>query len=237
MAKLSKRWQAIKEKVTEDKLYTPVEAFTLLKELPQAKFKKIKESVDVSVRLGVDPKKGEQVIRGSSNLPHGLGKDVQVAVFAQGENAQSAEEAGADAVGMEDLAERAQKGDFNFDVVIASPDAMPTVGKLGQLLGPKGLMPNPKSGTVTNNLAAAVKNAKAGQARFRTDKGGVVHSSIGRLDFEVSQLQENFDALIDDLIKAKPTSVKGVYLKSITVSSTMGAGLHIDTNELSVSRV
>ncbi len=229
MAKPGKRMRAAKEQIGEGKVYAPGEAFALLKTLPQVKFK---ESVDVSVRLGIDPKKGDQVVRGATNLPHGLGKQVRVAAFAQGEKAQAAEDAGADAVGMDDLAQRAQKGDFDFDVVIAAPDAMPTVGKLGQILGPRGLMPNPKAGTVTDNVAAAVKSAKAGQARFRADKGGIVHSSIGRVNFEVSQLQENFDALVGDLIRAKPASAKGVYFKSVTVSSTMGPGLRIDTNAL-----
>ncbi len=228
---MGKRMRAAGDKLGEGKVYTPGEAFALLKELPRVKFR---ESVDVSVRLGIDPKKGEQVVRGVSNLPHGLGREVRVAVFAQGDKAQAAEDAGADAVGMDDLAERVQKGDFGFDVVIASPDAMPTVGKLGQVLGPKGLMPNPKAGTVTDNVAAAVRNAKAGQARFRADKASIVHSSIGRVDFEVSQLQENFDALVGDLIKEKPATAKGVYFKSVTVSSTMGPGLRIDTGALNV---
>ena len=231
MAKPGKRMRAAKEQLPEGKIYAPAEAFALLKGLPGAKFK---ESVDVSVCLGIDAKKGEQVVRGASNLPHGLGKEVRVAVFAQGEKAQAAEAAGADAVGMDDLAERVNKGDFDFDVVIASPDAMPTVGKLGQQLGPRGLMPNPKSGTVTDNVAVAVKNAKAGQARFRADKGGIVHSSIGRMGFEVSQLQENFDALIGDLLHARPATAKGVYFKSITVSSTMGPGLRIEAGTLGV---
>lgn len=225
----SKRMRAVREGLDEGKLYTPDEAFSLIKKLPQVKFK---ESVDVSVRLGIDPKKGDQTVRGASNLPHGLGKTVRVAVFAQGDKAQAAEDAGADAVGMDDLAERARKGDFPFDVVIASPDAMPAVGKLGQILGPKGLMPNPKAGTVTDNVAAAVKNAKAGQARFRADKGGIVHSSIGRVDFDAVKLRENLEALVADLIKAKPAAAKGVYFKSVTVSSTMGPGLRIDTGAL-----
>ncbi len=231
MAAAGKRLSAAKEQAGGDRVYDPAEAFELLKKLPRAKFT---ESVDVSVRLGINPKKGDQAVRGASNLPHGLGKEVRVAVFALGDQAQAAEDAGADAVGMDDLAERAQKGDFGFDVVIAAPDAMPTVGKLGPLLGPKGLMPNPKTGTVTANVAAAVKNAKAGQARFRADKGGIVHSSIGRIEFEVSQLQENFAALVTDLVKAKPATAKGVYFKSVTVSSTMGPGLRIDVGALNV---
>ena len=225
-----KRIQAAKEQVS-GKVYAPAEAFALLKDLSRVKFR---ESVDISVCLGIDPKKGDQAVRGASNLPHGLGKEVRVAVFAQGEKAQVAEDAGADAVGMEDLAERVQKGDFDFDVVIASPDAMPAVSRLGQLLGPRGLMPNPKAGTVTDNVAGAVRNAKAGQARFRADKGGVVHASIGRIGFEVSQLQENFEAFVTDLVKARPASAKGAYLKSVTISSTMGPGLRIDTNALNV---
>ena len=231
MARLTRRSKAAAEKIGADRnrLYAPGEAFNLLKELPRMKFK---ESVDVSISLGIDPKKGDQTVRGSSNLPHGLGKEVRVAVFAQGEKAGAAEKAGADTVGMEELAERARKGDFDFDVVIASPDAMPTVGKLGQVLGPKGLMPNPKSGTVTDNPAVAVKNAKAGQARFRADKGGIVHSSIGRLDFDATKLQENLETLLGDLFRLKPPSAKGIYFKNVTVSSTMGPGLRIDVGAL-----
>ncbi len=232
MAKLTKRSKAAAEKIGADKnrLYAASEAFNLLKELPELKFT---QSVDVSINLGIDPKKGDQVVRGASNLPHGLGKEVRVAVFAQGEKAEAAEEAGADAVGMDDLVEKVRAGDFDFDVVIAAPDAMPTVGKLGQLLGPRGLMPNPKTGTVTDNLAAAVKNAKAGQARFRADKSGIVHSSIGRLDFDAARLQENLEALLSEILKLKPSSTKGIYLKNVTVSSTMGPGLRIDFGALS----
>ena len=229
MASASKRMRAVKERAG-DRAYTPPEAFALIKELSQVKFN---ESVDVSVRLGIDPKKGDQTVRGTSNLPHGLGREVRVAVFAQGEKAQAAEDAGADAVGMDDLAKRVQEGDFDFDVMIAVPAAMPTVGKLGQLLGPRGLMPNPKTGTVTDNVTAAVRSAKAGQVRFRADKGGIVHSSIGRITFEVSQLQENFEVLVADLIKEKPAAAKGAYLRNVTVSSTMGPGLRIDTSALS----
>ena len=231
MAKLTRRDKAIAEKIGsgKDRLYVPGEAFNLLKELPELKFR---QSVDVSISLGIDPKKGDQSVRGSSNLPHGLGKEVRVAVFAQGEKAGVAEEAGADAVGMDELVEQVRKGDFDFDVVIASPDAMPTVGKIGQVLGPRGLMPNPKTGTVTDNLAAAVKNAKVGQARFRADKGGVVHASIGRLDFDAVNLQENLEALLGELLKLKPPSTKGVYFKKVTVSSTMGPGLRIDVGAL-----
>ena len=231
MAKLTSRSKAAAEKIGArgNGPYSPREAFDLLKELPQLKFK---QSVDVSVNLGIDPKKGDQAVRGSSNLPHGLGKEIRVAVFAQGEKAGVAEEAGADVVGMDELVEQVRKGDFDFDVVIASPDAMPTVGKLGQVLGPKGLMPNPKTGTVTDNLAVAVKNAKAGQARFRADKGGIVHAPIGRLDFDTAKLQENLEALLGDLLKLKPPSAKGVYFKNVTVSSTMGPGLRIDVGAL-----
>lgn len=233
MAKLSKRRKLILEKTggSSDRLYTPDEAFGLLKELPQPGFN---QSVDASFRLGIDPKKGDQTVRGSSNLPHGLGKEVRVAVFAQGEKAQAAEDAGADAVGMDDLAQRVQQGSFRFDVVIAAPDAMPVVGKLGQFLGPKGLMPNPRTGTVTDNLASAIKSVKAGQARFRADKGGVVHASIGRLDFEVAALRDNLAALADDLFRLKPPAAKGVYFRSVTVSSTMGPGLRIDVGALGV---
>ena len=231
MAGAGKRIRAVKEQVGESKTYAPDQAFALLKELAAVKFT---ESVDISVRLGIDPRKGDQVVRGASNLPHGLGKEVKVAVFAQGDKAQAAEDAGADAVGMDDLAARVKEGDFDFDVVIASPDAMPTVGKLGQLLGPRGLMPNPKAGTVTDNVAAAVGNAKKGQVRFRADKTGIVHSSIGRVDFDVPRLKENFDTLIGDLLRAKPASAKGVYFRSVTVSSTMGPGLRIDLGALAV---
>ena len=227
---MGKRMRAVRERIGEQ-AYAPAEAFALLKDLPRVKFR---ESVDVSVRLGIDPKKSDQAVRGASNLPHGLGKERRVAVFARGEKAQAAEDAGADVVGMDELAERVRKGDVAFDAVIASPEAMPTVGRLGQILGPRGLMPNPRLGTVTDNVAAAVKNVKAGQVRFRADKGGVVHSSIGNIEFDVSQLRENFESFIDDLVKAKPASAKGVYLKSVTVSSTMGPGLRIDTGALNV---
>lgn len=229
MSKPGKRIKTLKEQLEPDKVYPPQEAFMLMKESSSVKFK---ESVDVSVNLGIDPKKSDQQIRGSTDLPHGLGKQVRVAVFAHGDKMQEAEAVGADAVGMDDLAERVSQGDFDFDVVIASPDAMPVVGKLGRFLGPKGLMPNPKVGTVTDNVAAAVKSAKAGQARYRTDKGGVVHATIGKLSFEVKHLEENLAALLDDLIRARPASAKGVYLKKVTVSSTMGPGLSIDYGTL-----
>jgi large subunit ribosomal protein L1 len=229
MAKLSKRARAIKEKLQAGKLYAAEEAFAVLRELSAVKFV---ESVDVSVNLGVDPRKSDQAVRGATVLPHGTGKSVRVAVFAQGANADAAREAGADIVGMDDLAAQVKAGELNFDVVIASPDAMRVVGQLGQILGPRGLMPNPKVGTVTPDVAAAVKNAKAGQVRYRTDKKGIIHCSIGNVNFEAAALRENLEALISDLKKAKPSTSKGVYLKKITVSSTMGPGLQIDLGTL-----
>ena len=225
MAKLSKRAKANREKLTPGRQYAIDEALDLLQQLAAAKFR---ESVDVSINLGVDPRKSDQVVRGSTGLPHGTGKTVRVAVFAQGANAEAAMAAGADIVGMEDLAESIQGGNLNFDVVIASPDAMRVVGKLGQILGPRGLMPNPKVGTVSPDVAGAVKNAKAGQVRYRTDKAGTVHCSIGKIDFEPQALRENLAALLADLNKAKPSSAKGVYLQKVSVSSTMGPGLTID---------
>ena len=231
MAKLTKRQKLIQEKVKEDHLYSVGEAFELLKDLPKAKFT---ESVDVSVNLGVDPRKSDQVVRGSTVLPNGTGKTVRVAVFTQGDNVEAAKAAGADLVGMEDLAEEVKKGNMDFDVVIASPDAMRVVGQLGQVLGPRGLMPNPKVGTVTPDVATAVKNAKGGQVRYRTDKAGIVHCAIGNVDFEPGALEENLNALVVALVKAKPASAKGVYLKKITVSSTMGAGLGVDTASVEV---
>lgn len=229
MAKLSKRARAIKEKLQAGKLYAAEEAFAVLRELSAVKFV---ESVDVSVNLGVDPRKSDQAVRGATVLPHGTGKSVRVAVFAQGANADAAREAGADIVGMDDLVAQVKAGELNFDVVIASPDAMRVVGQLGQILGPRGLMPNPKVGTVTPDVAAAVKNAKAGQVRYRTDKKGIIHCSIGKVNFEAAALRENLEALISDLKKAKPSTSKGVYLKKITVSSTMGPGLQIDLGTL-----
>jgi len=229
MAKPSKRKKLIQEKVEAGKQYAVEEALQLLKELPRAKFV---ESVDVAVNLGVDPRKSDQVVRGSTVLPNGTGKTVRVAVFAQGANATAAQEAGADVVGMEDLAESIKKGNLDFDVVIATPDAMRVVGQLGQILGPRGLMPNPKVGTVTTDVAAAVKNAKSGQVRYRTDKSGIIHCSIGKIDFEVDALKENLEALLADLKKAKPASSKGQYLKKVTISSTMGAGLTVDAASL-----
>ncbi len=225
MATLSKRKKAAREKVDADQAYVIDDALSLVKELATAKFP---ESIDVSVNLGVDPRKSDQVVRGSTVLPNGTGKTVRVAVFAQGDNADKATAAGADIVGFEDLAESVKKGDLNFDVVIATPDAMRVVGQLGQILGPRGLMPNPKVGTVTADVETAVKNAKAGQVRYRTDKAGIIHCPIGRVDFEVSALKENLDALLADLKKSKPAAAKGQYLKKLTVSSTMGPGVAVD---------
>jgi large subunit ribosomal protein L1 len=229
MTKLTKRAQAIKAKVTPGKLYSFEEALDLLKELSTVKFT---ESVDVSVNLGVDPRKSDQAVRGATVLPNGTGKTVRVAVFTQGANADAAMEAGADIVGMDDLAEEVKKGNMDFDVVIASPDAMRVVGTLGQILGPRGLMPNPKVGTVTQDVATAVKNAKAGQVRYRTDKGGIIHCQIGRLDFETESLKQNLSALLADLVKAKPTSAKGIYMRKLSVSTTMGPGLQVDHTSL-----
>lgn len=229
MAKLSKKQKAIKEKVESGKQYQAVEAFDLLKSLPGAKFS---ESVDVSVNLGVDPRKSDQVVRSSTVLPNGTGKTVRVAVFTQGANADQAKEAGADIVGMEDLAEQVKAGQMDFDVVIASPDAMRIVGQLGPILGPRGLMPNPKVGTVTPDVVTAVQNAKAGQVRYRTDKAGIIHCKIGNIGFDSQALLENLNALLADLNKLKPSSAKGVYMKKVTVSSTMGPGLAVDQASL-----
>ncbi len=225
MTKMSKRVKAVREQVEPGKIYAIDDALALLKEISKVKFT---ESVDVAVKLGVDPKKSDQNVRGSTVLPNGTGKTVRVAVFTQGDNVEKALEAGADVVGMDDLHDQMKNGDINFDVVIASPDAMRVVGKLGQLLGPRGLMPNPKVGTVAPDVAAAVKNAKAGQVRFRTDKGGIIHSTIGKSDFEVDALRENLAALLADLQKLKPASAKGQYLKKVAVSTTMGPGLVVD---------
>ncbi|MDR9433752.1 MAG: 50S ribosomal protein L1 [Spiribacter sp.] len=229
MAKLTKRQKLFAEKVDAERLYSAQEAFGLLKALSTAKFT---ESVDVSVNLGIDPRKGDQMVRGSTVLPNGTGKTVRVAVFTQGANAEAATAAGADAVGMDDLAERMQGGELDFDVVIASPDAMGVVGKLGRLLGPRGLMPNPRVGTVAADVSEAVKNAKAGQVRYRADKGGLIHCSLGKADFEPQALAENLQALISDLQKVKPASSKGIYLKRATVSTTMGPGVSIDLGAL-----
>ena len=231
MAKLTKRAKLIAEKVESTKAYSFEEAAKILAELSTVKFK---ESVDVSVNLGVDPRKSDQVVRGSAIMPSGTGKDVRVAVFTQGANAEAAKAAGADVVGMDDLAAQVKAGEMNFDVVIASPDAMRVVGQLGQILGPRGLMPNPKVGTVTPNVADAVKNAKSGQVRFRTDKNGIIHASVGKVDFEASALKVNVEALIAELKKLKPASAKGVYLKKISLSSTMGPGLTIDPSTLEI---
>jgi len=231
MAKLSKKAKIIREKIEHGKFYGATEAFNLLKELPKAKFT---ESVDVAINLGVDPRKSDQVVRGSTVLPHGIGKTVRVAVFAQGANADKAKAAGADIVGFEDLAEEIKKGNMEFDVVIATPDAMRVVGQLGQILGPRGLMPNPKVGTVTPDVGNAVKNAKAGQVRFRTDKAGIIHCAIGNVNFDSNILKENLEALLSDLKKAKPSSAKGQYMKKISVSTTMGPGIAIDQTSLSI---
>jgi large subunit ribosomal protein L1 len=225
MATLSKRKKVAREKVDSQTAYEIDVALSLVKELATAKFP---ESIDVAVNLGVDPRKSDQVVRGSTVLPNGTGKTVRVAVFAQGDNVDKATAAGADIVGFEDLAETIKGGDLNFDVVIATPDAMRVVGQLGQILGPRGLMPNPKVGTVTADVETAVKNAKAGQVRYRTDKAGIIHCPIGRADFEVSALKENLDALLADLKKAKPASAKGSYVNKLTVSSTMGPGVSVD---------
>jgi large subunit ribosomal protein L1 len=225
MATLSKRKKSAREKVDASAAYAIDDALGLVKELATAKFA---ESIDVSVNLGVDPRKSDQVVRGSTVLPNGTGKTVRVAVFAQGENAEKAKAAGADIVGFEDLAEKVKGGEMNFEVVIATPDAMRVVGTLGQILGPRGLMPNPKVGTVTADVETAVKNAKAGQVRYRTDKAGIIHCPIGRADFEVPALKENLAALLADLKKAKPATAKGVYVKKLTVSSTMGPGVSVD---------
>ncbi|HEC20642.1 MAG TPA: 50S ribosomal protein L1 [Gammaproteobacteria bacterium] len=231
MAKLSKRMKAIREKVEHGKFYPIDEALSLLKEIPHAKFE---ESVDVSVNLGVDARKSDQAVRSATVLPNGTGKTVRVAVFAQGPNADAAKEAGADVVGMDDLAEEVKKGNMDFDVVIASPDAMRVVGQLGQILGPRGLMPNPKVGTVTPDVATAVKNAKAGQVRYRIDKAGIIHCPIGKVSFEVQALRENLEALLADLLKVKPSSAKGVYMKKVTVSTTMGPGIVVDKASLPI---
>ncbi len=225
MAKLSKRQKAIREKVVAGKQYGIEEAVSLLKEVSSVKFS---EAVDVAINLGVDARKSDQAVRGATTLPNGTGKDVRVAVFTQGENAEKAKAAGADFVGMEELAEQVKGGMMDFDVVVASPDAMRVVGQLGQVLGPRGLMPNPKTGTVTPDVATAVKNAKAGQVRYRNDKNGIIHASIGKIAFEANQIQENLEALLEALKKAKPSSAKGTYIKKISLSTTMGAGVALD---------
>lgn len=229
MAKLTKRAQLIREKVEPGKLYAAEDAFALLKDVSKVKFA---ESVDVAVNLGVDPRKSDQVVRGSTVLPNGIGKTVRVAVFTQGANADAATEAGADKVGMDELAAEVKAGNMDFDVVIASPDAMRVVGQLGKILGPRGLMPNPKVGTVTPNVAEAVKNAKAGQVRYRTDKAGIIHCPVGRVDFEPQALRENLEALLANLVKGKPSTAKGIYMERVTVSTTMGPGLQVDHSAL-----
>ncbi|HQQ62616.1 MAG TPA: 50S ribosomal protein L1 [Pseudomonadales bacterium] len=231
MAKLSKRAQSIRAKIQPGKQYAIADAVALLKELSTVKFG---ETVDMAVNLGIDARKSDQSVRGATTLPHGSGKTVRVAVFTQGAAAEAAKSAGADYVGMEDLAEQIKGGMMDFDVVIASPDAMRVVGALGQVLGPRGLMPNPKTGTVTPDVTGAVKNAKAGQVRFRADKNGIIHGGVGKISFEVNAIKENLEAVINDLKKAKPTTAKGVYLKKITLSTTMGPGLVIDQASLDI---
>jgi large subunit ribosomal protein L1 len=232
MAKVSKRAAALAAKIDRSKLYPITEALTLIKETATAKFD---ESVDVAVQLGIDPKKSDQLVRGSVVLPAGTGKSVRVAVFAQGDKAQAARDAGADIVGLDDLAESIKAGNIDFDIVIASPDTMRVVGALGQVLGPRGLMPNPKVGTVTPDVATAVKNAKAGQVQYRTDKAGIIHATIGRASFDVEKLQSNLAALVDALQKARPAAAKGVYLRKLAVSSTMGGGARIEIASLSAT--
>jgi len=229
MAKLGKRTAAIRAKIDRNKFYPVSEAIALVKETATAKFD---ESIDIAVQLGIDPKKSDQLVRGSVVLPAGTGKSVRVAVFTQGEKADAAKEAGADIVGMEDLADSIKAGNLDFDIVIASPDAMRVVGALGQVLGPRGLMPNPKVGTVTPDVVTAVKNAKAGQVQYRTDKAGIIHATIGRASFGVEQLQENLNALVDALNKARPAASKGVYLRKLAVSSTMGGGARVEIASL-----
>ena len=231
MSKQSKRVRNFKEKVEEGKLYPISEAVTLLTDLSSVKFT---ESIDVSINLGVDPKKSDQVVRGATVLPNGTGKDVRVAVFAQGDKADEASAAGADVVGMDDLAASVKEGNLNFDVAIATPDAMRVVGQLGQILGPRGLMPNPRLGTVTPDVSLAVKNAKAGQVRYRTDKNGIIHGGVGKIGFEPAAIKENVDALIADLKKVKPASAKGTYFKKVVLSTTMGAGILIDPSSLEI---
>lgn len=231
MAKLTKRMKAIAEKVDKNKAYPIEEAVNLLNELSKTK---MKESIDISVNLGVDPRKSDQNVRGATTLPHGTGKTVRVAVFAQGDNVAKAEAAGADLVGFEDLAESIKGGTMDFDVLIATPDAMRLVGQLGKVLGPRGLMPNPKTGTVTPDVTTAVQNAKAGQVQYRTDKAGIVHGGVGQVGFDATKIRENVEALIGDLRKAKPASAKGVFFKKITLSTTMGPGVTIDQGSVGI---
>ncbi len=229
MARLSKRMRLIRERVQPGRVYPADEAIALLKELSSVKFT---ETVEAAVNLGVDPRKSDQIVRGAMVLPHGTGKAVRVAVFAQGDKAREAEEAGADRVGMEELAEAIRAGEIDVDVVIATPESMRLVGQLGPILGPRGLMPNPKDGTVTQDVAEAVRRAKGGQVRYRTDKGGIVHCPIGKVDFDAEALKENLRALVQELMRAKPAAVKGAYMKKVTLSTTMGPGLAIDTSTL-----
>ena len=229
MAKLTKKQKAYADKIVAEKAYNAVEAFALVSELATSKFA---ESIDVAIRLGIDPKKSDQVVRGATVMPNGTGKDVRVAVFTGEANAQAAKDAGAEFVGMEELAQEVKGGMMDFDVVVASPDAMRVVGMLGQVLGPRGLMPNPKTGTVTPDVAGAVKRAKSGQVRFRADKAGIVHASIGKVGFEPEKLVENLQALIEELNKAKPAAAKGTYLKKVSASSTMGPGINLDISSL-----
>ena len=229
MAKLSKKAKLIKSKVDKTKQYSIIDAVNILKEVRAEKFS---EAIDVSVNLGIDPRKSDQNVRGATVLPNGTGKTVRVAVFTQGPNADAAKAAGADIVGMEDLAELVKKGEMNFDVVIASPDAMRVVGQLGQILGPRGLMPNPKVGTVTPDVVTAVKNAKSGQVRYRNDKGGIIHCTLGKVSFDATAIKGNLEVLLADLRKAKPSAAKGIYIKKISISSTMGPGLWIDAGSI-----
>lgn len=229
MAKLTKKQKIYATKLVAEKSYDAIEGFALVSELASAKFS---ESVDVAIKLGIDPRKSDQVVRGASVMPNGTGKDVRVAVFTGEANEQAAKDAGAEFVGMDELAQEVKKGMMDFDVVIASPDAMRVVGMLGQILGPRGLMPNPKTGTVTPNVADAVKKAKSGQVRFRADKAGIVHASIGKVDFTPEKLVENLNTLLEELVKSKPAAAKGIYLKKISISSTMGPGILIDQSSL-----
>lgn len=231
MAKLTRRMKIVAEKVDHQKAYPIDEAVTLLSDLAKTKFK---ESIDVSVNLGVDPRKSDQVVRGATTLPHGTGKNVRVAVIAQGDAADQASAAGADVVGFEDLAERIKAGELDFDVLVATPDSMRIVGQLGKILGPRGLMPNPKTGTVTPDVATAVANSKAGQVQFRADRGGIVHGSVGQVGFSATQVKENIEALIADLKKSKPAAAKGIFLKKITLSTTMGPGISVDQSSLEI---
>ena len=231
MAKLTKKQKLVAEKFDSERFYALPDALEILSSVSSSKFK---EALDVSVNLGVDPRKSDQVVRGATTLPHGTGKEVRVAVFAQGENAEKAQQAGADVVGFDDLGEEIKGGKIDFDVLIATPDAMRIVGQLGKVLGPRGLMPNPKTGTVTTDVEVAVKNSKSGQVQFRTDKAGLIHGRVGQLGFTAEQIKENIQALLVDLKKAKPAAAKGVYLKKLTLSSTMGPGVNIDQASLEV---